>query len=41
MSTAAWQKSSVSGGGVGNDCVELTAAGPHIHLCESEDHATN
>ncbi|ATL29178.1 DUF397 domain-containing protein [Streptomyces formicae] len=31
-----WQKSSFSGGGVGNDCVELASTGTHIHLRESD-----
>ncbi|MEW2388680.1 DUF397 domain-containing protein [Streptomyces venezuelae] len=35
-----WQKSSFSGSGDGNACVELAATGPHIHLRESEDPAT-
>ncbi|MHC0429288.1 DUF397 domain-containing protein [Streptomyces sp. O3] len=33
---AAWQKSSFSGGGEGNDCVELTAAEGGIRLRESD-----
>ncbi|CAM5574449.1 hypothetical protein SALBM135S_05431 [Streptomyces alboniger] len=42
MSATAWQKSSFSGGGDGDTCIELTsaAAGPHIRLRESEDPAT-
>ncbi|MEU6995840.1 DUF397 domain-containing protein [Streptomyces sp. NPDC046465] len=37
MTTLAnWQKSSFSGGGVGNDCVELASTGTHIHLRESD-----
>ncbi|TGA91587.1 DUF397 domain-containing protein [Streptomyces sp. MZ04] len=37
MTTAkTWQKSSFSGGGVGNDCVELATTSSHIHLRESE-----
>ncbi|MDG4858326.1 DUF397 domain-containing protein [Streptomyces sp. T-3] len=37
-----WQKSSFSGGGSGDDCVELAAAeGDHVvHLRESESAAT-
>ncbi|MFF3819524.1 DUF397 domain-containing protein [Streptomyces bluensis] len=31
-----WQKSSFSGGGDGNTCIELAAAPDHIHLRESE-----
>ncbi|MFD9861206.1 DUF397 domain-containing protein [Streptomyces alboflavus] len=32
-----WQKSSFSGGGEGNACVELAASGTEsIHLCESD-----
>ncbi|MFJ9585521.1 DUF397 domain-containing protein [Streptomyces acidicola] len=37
MTTAAqWQKSSFSGGGEGNDCIELTSASATIHLRESD-----
>lgn len=38
-----WQKSTFSGGGDGNNCVELAAAsgqGPHIYLRESDHPAT-
>ncbi|MEV0113477.1 DUF397 domain-containing protein [Streptomyces sp. NPDC050844] len=35
-----WQKSSFSGGGDGNNCVELATTGPHIHLRESDDPTT-
>jgi Domain of unknown function (DUF397) len=31
-----WQKSSYSGGGEGNDCLELTATPHTIHLRESD-----
>lgn len=31
-----WQKSSFSGSGDGNTCVELAATGPQIHLRESD-----
>lgn len=34
-----WQKSSFSGFGDGNDCVELAAAPHHIHLRESDSPA--
>ncbi|MER5473639.1 DUF397 domain-containing protein [Streptomyces sp. NPDC002685] len=33
---ANWQKSSFSGGGEGNDCVELAATPGTIHLRESD-----
>lgn len=36
-SSAAWQKSSFSGGGEGNDCVELAATDGVIHIRESDD----
>ena len=34
-----WRKSSFSGGGATDDCVELAASpdSPHLHLRESED----
>lgn len=35
-----WQKSSFSGGGDGNACVELTDVNGHIRLRESEDPTT-
>ncbi|MFE0133724.1 DUF397 domain-containing protein [Streptomyces sp. NPDC059037] len=35
-----WQKSSFSGGGDGNNCVELASTSNHIHLRESDDPAT-
>ncbi|MFE7041181.1 DUF397 domain-containing protein [Streptomyces atratus] len=35
-----WQKSSFSGGGDGNDCVELAAAGDRIRLREGDDPGT-
>ncbi|MEU1331249.1 DUF397 domain-containing protein [Streptomyces sp. NPDC005865] len=35
-----WQKSSFSGGGDGNACVELMDANGHIYLRESEDPTT-
>lgn len=35
-----WQKSSFSGGGDGDTCIELAATEPHIHLRESDDPAT-
>ncbi|MFE0174750.1 DUF397 domain-containing protein [Streptomyces sp. NPDC059002] len=31
-----WQKSSFSGGGDGNNCVELASTNSHIHLRESD-----
>ena len=31
-----WQKSSFSGGGEGNDCLELASSPTHIHLRESD-----
>ncbi|MFG2650892.1 DUF397 domain-containing protein [Streptomyces sp. NPDC048436] len=31
-----WQKSSFSGGGEGNTCVEVASAGNHIRLRESD-----
>ncbi|QES42752.1 DUF397 domain-containing protein [Streptomyces venezuelae] len=31
-----WQKSSFSGSGDGNNCVELAATGPQIHIRESD-----
>ncbi|MFI7318022.1 DUF397 domain-containing protein [Streptomyces venezuelae] len=40
MNATPWRKSSFSGSGDGNNCVELAATGPHIHLRESEDPAT-
>ncbi|MFK4065315.1 DUF397 domain-containing protein [Streptomyces sp. NPDC029674] len=40
MNATRWQKSTFSGGGVGNDCVELGSTGTHIRLRESEDPAT-
>ncbi|WP_349307885.1 MULTISPECIES: DUF397 domain-containing protein [unclassified Streptomyces] len=36
-STTAWQKSSYSAGGEGNDCVELAATECLVHLRESDD----
>ncbi|MFK4065314.1 DUF397 domain-containing protein [Streptomyces sp. NPDC029674] len=36
MSATAWQKSSFSGSGDGNNCVEPTAADPHVRLRESD-----
>ncbi|MFJ2745526.1 DUF397 domain-containing protein [Streptomyces sp. NPDC087440] len=38
QSSLQWQKSSFSGGGSGEDCVELAASAgtPRIHLRESE-----
>lgn len=37
MTTAAqWQKSSFSGGGEGNDCIELASTPTIIHLRESD-----
>ncbi|MCX4990371.1 MULTISPECIES: DUF397 domain-containing protein [unclassified Streptomyces] len=38
---ANWQKSSFSGGGEGNDCVELAATPGTIHLRESDTPATH
>ncbi|KQX62279.1 MULTISPECIES: DUF397 domain-containing protein [unclassified Streptomyces] len=35
-----WQKSSFSGGGDGNDCVELSSAPAALHLRESDDPGT-
>nr|WP_229858333.1 DUF397 domain-containing protein [Streptomyces poonensis] len=35
-----WQKSSLSGGGEGNDCVELATTPGTIHLRESDTPAT-
>lgn len=35
-----WQKSSFSGGGDGNDCVELAAHNSLIRLRESDDPGT-
>ncbi|MEV7195056.1 DUF397 domain-containing protein [Streptomyces sp. NPDC093510] len=40
MNATRWQKSSFSGGGVGNDCVELAGTGTRIHLRESTAPAT-
>jgi hypothetical protein len=37
---ANWQKSSFSGGGDGNNCVELTTTPTAFHLRESETPAT-
>ncbi|AQS69438.1 DUF397 domain-containing protein [Streptomyces pactum] len=31
-----WQKSSYSGGGEGNDCVEIAHRGPHIAVRDSK-----
>lgn len=41
QSSLQWQKSSFSGGGSGEDCVELAASpvSPHVHLRESDDPA--
>ncbi|MFI6543202.1 DUF397 domain-containing protein [Streptomyces prunicolor] len=36
ITPAQWQKSSFSGGGEGNDCVELAATPTTIHLRESD-----
>lgn len=36
MTPKNWQKSSFSGSGDGNNCVELAGTGPHIHLRESD-----
>ncbi|MEU8959482.1 DUF397 domain-containing protein [Streptomyces sp. NPDC048518] len=41
MNTTTWQKSSFSGGGDGNACVELAAANGRIRLRESEEPATH
>ncbi|MFH9859771.1 DUF397 domain-containing protein [Streptomyces sp. NPDC017202] len=38
--TPHWQKSTFSGGGEGNDCVELAASRGAIHLRESDTPAT-
>ncbi|MFJ6837487.1 DUF397 domain-containing protein [Streptomyces sp. NPDC091209] len=35
-----WQKSSFSGGGEGNACVELASAPATLHLRESDDPVT-
>ncbi|MEU0118786.1 DUF397 domain-containing protein [Streptomyces bobili] len=35
-----WQKSSFSGGGEGNDCLELVSSPTHIHLRESDTPTT-
>jgi hypothetical protein len=35
-----WQKSSFSGGGDGNECLELATAPGHIALRESDDPTT-
>ncbi|MGW7259618.1 DUF397 domain-containing protein [Streptomyces sp. NPDC054834] len=35
-----WQKSTFSGGGEGDTCVELAAAPTTLHLRESDDPAT-
>ncbi|MFI7318024.1 DUF397 domain-containing protein [Streptomyces venezuelae] len=35
-----WQKSSFSGSGDGNACVELAATGPQIHIRESDTPTT-
>ncbi|MFE9679679.1 DUF397 domain-containing protein [Streptomyces sp. NPDC006259] len=35
-----WQKSSFSGGGEGNDCLELASSPTRIHLRESDTPAT-
>ncbi|MFD6437486.1 DUF397 domain-containing protein [Streptomyces venezuelae] len=40
MNHVRWQKSSFSGGGDGDTCIELAATGPHLLLRESEDPAT-
>ncbi|MEU8959483.1 DUF397 domain-containing protein [Streptomyces sp. NPDC048518] len=37
MKQVHWQKSSFSGGGDGDTCIELSDTGPHLHLRESED----
>ncbi|MFJ8825678.1 DUF397 domain-containing protein [Streptomyces sp. NPDC102467] len=37
MTTANWQKSSFSGSGDGNACVELASSGDQILLRESDD----
>ncbi|MEV5487992.1 DUF397 domain-containing protein [Streptomyces bobili] len=36
-----WQKSTFSGGGEGNTCVELAASPTHIHLRESDTPTTS
>jgi hypothetical protein len=42
MTTPAnWQKSSYSGGGDGNDCLELASTPTTLHLRESEDPTTD
>ncbi|MBK3577467.1 DUF397 domain-containing protein [Streptomyces sp. MBT65] len=38
--SANWQKSSFSGGGDGNNCIELAAAPTTLHLRESETPTT-
>jgi hypothetical protein len=35
-----WQKSSFSGGGEGNDCLELAATPTTLHLRETDEHTT-
>ncbi|MGW2046680.1 DUF397 domain-containing protein [Streptomyces sp. NPDC001858] len=35
-----WQKSSFSGGGEGNDCLELASTPTTLHIRESEDPTT-
>ncbi|MFF8319217.1 DUF397 domain-containing protein [Streptomyces bobili] len=35
-----WQKSSFSGGGEGNDCLELASSPTHIRLRESDTPTT-
>ncbi|MFI6404717.1 DUF397 domain-containing protein [Streptomyces sp. NPDC050548] len=40
ITPAQWQKSSFSGGGEGNDCVELAATPTTIHLRESDTPGT-
>ncbi|MEU1120002.1 MULTISPECIES: DUF397 domain-containing protein [unclassified Streptomyces] len=39
MKQVHWQKSSFSGGGDGDTCIELSDTGPHLHLRESDDPA--
>ncbi|MFD4559316.1 DUF397 domain-containing protein [Streptomyces sp. NPDC058469] len=40
ITPAQWQKSSFSGGGEGNDCVELAATSAKVHLRESDTPTT-
>lgn len=41
MIPGTWQRSTFSGGGEGNTCVELSAAPDEIHLRESDAPATH